>query len=61
MCAMPDSLISLESFWQSSAMLCKVKFGSPSNLVRTLHLISVSLADTSPCTNIRHLKLSVLS
>ena len=36
----------------------EVRLGSLSNFDKTLSLISASFADTRPCANIRHLKLS---
>ena len=67
MWAIPDSSIFLEScftltyLWKSSAIYCKVTFDSFFNLFSILHLIFVSFVETSPCTNIKHLKLSALN
>ena len=43
---------------QSSVSFWSVRSGSFSNFDKTLRLISASFADTRPCANIRHLKLS---
>ena len=62
--ATPDSSIFFESFltltilWQSSASFWSVRSGSFSYFDKTLRLISAFFADTRPCANIRHLKLS---
>ena len=50
--------LTLTILWQSSASFWSVRSGSFSNFDKTLRLIYVSFADTRPCANIRHLKLS---
>ena len=52
------SFLTLTILWQSSASFWSVRSGSFSNFDETLRLISASFADTRPCANIRHLKLS---